>query len=50
MMQNLEIKETEIELRKKEREANEMILARAEEREEKLVSIMELLVKHIIEK
>jgi hypothetical protein len=48
MMQGLEIKESEIEQRKKEREAHEAILARAEEREQKLVDFMEILVKHIV--
>jgi hypothetical protein len=49
MMQGLEIKESEIEQRKKEREVHEAILARAEEREQKLVDIMEILVRHIVQ-
>jgi hypothetical protein len=48
MMQGLEIKESEIEQRKKEREMHEAILARAEEREQKLVDFMEILVRHIV--
>jgi hypothetical protein len=57
MMQNLEIKENEMELKKdemelkkKQREDDAAMLARAEEREQKLISIMELLVNHIIKK
>ena len=49
-MQNLEIKENEMELKKKQREDDAAMLARAEEREQKLISIMELLVNHIITK
>jgi len=48
MMQGLEIKESEIDQRKKEREVHEAILARAEEREQKLVDFMEILVRHIV--
>jgi hypothetical protein len=44
MMQRLKIRESELEERRKDRE----ILARAEEREQKLVDFMELLVKHIV--
>ena len=50
MMQNLEIKENEMELKKKQREDDAAMLARAEEREQKLISIMELLVNHIVKK
>ena len=48
MMQGLEIKESELEERKKEREEQQAILARHEEREQKLVDFMEILVKHIV--
>ena len=48
MMQGLEIKESEIHQRKKEREVHEAILAWAEEREQKLVDFMEILVRHIV--
>jgi hypothetical protein len=48
MMQGLEIKESEIEQRKKEREVHEAILARFEEREQKLVDFREILVKHVV--
>ena len=44
MKQNLEIKEVEIEEKKKQRE----LLERAEEREQKLVGLMEALVTHLI--
>ena len=44
MMQNLEIKQAELEERRKDQE----ILVRAEERDQKLVDFMELLVKHIV--
>jgi hypothetical protein len=37
-----------LEQRKKEAESTDALLLRADEREEKLVSIMELLVKHIV--
>lgn len=47
MMQGLEIKESEIEQRKKEWEVHEAILARAEEREQKLMDFMEILMRHI---
>ena len=50
MMQNLEIKENEMELKKKQREDDAAMLARVEEREQKLISIMELLVNHIVKK
>ena len=50
MMQNLEIKENEMELKKKQCEDDAAMLARAEEREQKLISIMELLVNHIVKK
>jgi hypothetical protein len=44
MMQGLEIKESELEERRKDRE----ILARAEDREQKLLDFMEILVKHLV--
>jgi hypothetical protein len=44
MVQGLEIKESELEQKKKDRE----MLIRSEEREQKLVDYMELLVKHIV--
>jgi hypothetical protein len=44
MVQDLEIKESELEQKKKDRE----MLIRSEEREQKLVDYMELLVKHIV--
>ena len=46
MKHNLEIKEVEIEEKKKQRE----LLERAEEREDKLVGLMEVLVTHFVKK
>ena len=55
MMQGLEIKESELDERRKdwesareERRKDQEILALAEEREQKLVDFMEILVKHIV--
>ena len=48
MIQGLEIQESQLEERKKEREEQQAILARHEEREQKLVDFMEILVKHIV--
>lgn len=49
MMRGLEIQKSEIQERKKEREAFEVATTRAEERELKLVDLMELLVKHLVQ-
>lgn len=55
MMHGLEIKESEVEQRKRDRETEieerkkaEEKAARSEEREQKLVDFMEILVKHIV--
>jgi hypothetical protein len=44
MVQGLEIKEAELQQKKKDRET----LIRAEEREQRLVDCVELLVKHMV--
>ena len=48
MVQGLQIKELELEQKKKDRKEDREMLLRAEQREERLIDYMELLVKHIV--